>query len=111
VLQTTFVQIQEVQLSAVHYDEGTAYKKLERGEHVFRVKARDRSGNLDATPAVKRFKIKQRYSAATSVRAVATTSATSVARCSELVSGCRMQARSVSRPPKTVPVTKARPRA
>jgi hypothetical protein len=52
-----------------------------------------------------------RYPAATSVRAVATTSATRVARCSELVSGCRMQARSVSRPPKTVPVTKARPRA
>ena len=44
-------------------------------------------------------------------RAVATTSATSVDRCSEPVSGCRMQARSVSRPPKTVPVTKARPRA
>ena len=48
---------------------------------------------------------------ATSVRAVVTTSATSVASCSEPVSGCRMQARSVSRPAKTVPVTKARPRA
>jgi hypothetical protein len=27
---------------------------------VFRVKARDRAGNLDATAAVKRFKIKRR---------------------------------------------------
>ena len=36
------------------------YKKLELGRHVFRVKARDRAGNLDATPAVKRFKIKRR---------------------------------------------------
>ena len=45
------------------------------------------------------------------VRAVATTSATSVARWSEPVSGCRMQARSVSVAPKTVPVMKARPRA
>ena len=36
------------------------YKKLEAGRHVFRVKARDRAGNLDATPAVKRFKIKKR---------------------------------------------------
>ena len=51
------------------------------------------------------------YSAAPRARAVATTSAMSVARCSELVSGCRMQARSVSRPPKTLPVTKACPRA
>jgi hypothetical protein len=36
------------------------YKKLEPGRHVFRVKARDRAGNLDATPAVKRFRIKKR---------------------------------------------------
>jgi hypothetical protein len=27
---------------------------------VFRVKARDRAGNVDATPAVKRFRIKKR---------------------------------------------------
>jgi hypothetical protein len=37
-----------------------AYKKLVPGKHVFRVKARDRAGNLDATPVVKRFKIKKR---------------------------------------------------
>jgi hypothetical protein len=36
------------------------YKKLKSGKHVFRVKARDRAGNLDATPAVKRFKIAKR---------------------------------------------------
>ena len=36
------------------------YKKLEPGRHVFRVKARDRAGNLDTTPAVKRFRIKKR---------------------------------------------------
>ena len=36
------------------------YKKLKPGKHVFRVRARDRAGNLDATPAVKRFKIKRR---------------------------------------------------
>jgi hypothetical protein len=36
------------------------YKKLEPGKHVFRVKARDRAGNLDATPAVKRFRIRKR---------------------------------------------------
>jgi hypothetical protein len=36
------------------------YKKLRPGNHVFRVRARDRAGNLDATPAVKRFKIKKR---------------------------------------------------
>jgi hypothetical protein len=36
------------------------YKKLERGKHVFRVKARDRAGNVDRTPTVKRFKIARR---------------------------------------------------
>jgi hypothetical protein len=36
------------------------YKKLKPGKHVFRVKARDRAGNLDATPTVKRFRIKKR---------------------------------------------------
>jgi hypothetical protein len=36
------------------------YKKLRPGKHVFRAKARDRAGNLDATPAVKRFNIKKR---------------------------------------------------
>jgi hypothetical protein len=36
------------------------YKRLQPGKHVFRVKARDRAGNLDTTPAVKRFKIKKR---------------------------------------------------
>ena len=36
------------------------YRRLARGKHVFRVRARDRAGNLDATPAVKRFKIKGR---------------------------------------------------
>jgi hypothetical protein len=36
------------------------YTKLKPGKHVFRVKARDRAGNLDATAAVKRFKIKKR---------------------------------------------------
>jgi hypothetical protein len=36
------------------------YKRLEPGKHVFRVKARDRARNLDATPAVKRFKIRKR---------------------------------------------------
>ncbi len=35
------------------------YKKLKRGKHVFRVKARDRAGNLDRTPIVKRFRIKR----------------------------------------------------
>jgi hypothetical protein len=34
----------------------TAYRKLKRGKHVFRVRARDRAGNVDATPAVKRFR-------------------------------------------------------
>ena len=36
------------------------YKKLKRGKHVFRVRARDRAGNVDRTPIVKRFKIKRR---------------------------------------------------
>jgi hypothetical protein len=36
------------------------YKKLAPGRHVFRVKARDRAGNLDKTPAVSRFRIKRR---------------------------------------------------
>ena len=36
------------------------YKKLAPGRHVFRVKARDRAGNLDKTPAVTRFRIKKR---------------------------------------------------
>jgi hypothetical protein len=36
------------------------YNKLKLGAHVFRVKARDRAGNLDATPAVKRFTIRRR---------------------------------------------------
>ena len=36
------------------------YRKLEPGKHVFRVKARDRAGNVDRTPTVKRFKIKKR---------------------------------------------------
>jgi trimeric autotransporter adhesin len=36
------------------------YKKLKPGKHVFRVKARDRAGNLDTTPVVKRFRIKKR---------------------------------------------------
>jgi hypothetical protein len=62
-------------------------------------------------PRLPRCSVDARYQAVTSVRAVATTSATRVVRCSdELVSGCRMQARSVSRASKTVPVPKARPR-
>ena len=36
------------------------YRKLKPGKHVFRVRARDRAGNVDATPAVKRFTIKRR---------------------------------------------------
>jgi hypothetical protein len=36
------------------------YRRLKPGRHVFRVKARDRAGNLDATPAVKRFRIRRR---------------------------------------------------
>jgi hypothetical protein len=35
------------------------YKHLKPGTHQFRVKARDRAGNVDATPAVKKFKIKR----------------------------------------------------
>jgi len=35
------------------------YKKLKRGKHVFRVKARDRAGNQDKTPIVRRFRIKR----------------------------------------------------
>ena len=35
------------------------YKRLKRGKHVFRVKARDRAGNVDRTPVVKRFRIKR----------------------------------------------------
>ena len=35
------------------------YKKLKRGKHVFRVKARDRAGNVDKTPIVRRFRIKR----------------------------------------------------
>jgi hypothetical protein len=38
----------------------TTYKKLKGGKHVFRVKARDKAGNVDRTPIVKRFKIKRR---------------------------------------------------
>ena len=36
------------------------YRKLKPGRHVFRVAARDRAGNVDATPAVKRFRIEKR---------------------------------------------------
>ena len=36
------------------------YRKLKPGKHVFRVRARDRAGNVDATPAVKRFTIRKR---------------------------------------------------
>jgi hypothetical protein len=36
------------------------YKKIEPGRHVFRVKARDRAGNVDATPTVKWFKVRKR---------------------------------------------------
>jgi hypothetical protein len=36
-----------------------AYKRVKPGKHTFRVTARDRAGNVDATPAVKRFTIKR----------------------------------------------------
>jgi hypothetical protein len=36
------------------------YRKLQPGKHVFRVRARDAAGNLDASPTVKRFRIKKR---------------------------------------------------
>ena len=36
----------------------TSYKKLKSGKHRFQVAARDVAGNLDLTPAVKKFKIK-----------------------------------------------------
>ena len=36
------------------------YKRLKPGKHVFRVMARDRAGNPDLTPAVRRFNIKRR---------------------------------------------------
>jgi trimeric autotransporter adhesin len=35
------------------------YKRLTSGKHVFRVKARDRAGNLDRTPSIKRFRVKR----------------------------------------------------
>ena len=36
------------------------YNKIEPGAHAFRVKARDRAGNVDASPVVKRFRIRRR---------------------------------------------------
>jgi hypothetical protein len=36
------------------------YNKLKPGSHVFRVQARDRAGNRDATSVVERFKISKR---------------------------------------------------
>jgi hypothetical protein len=36
------------------------YRKLVPGKHAFRVRARDRAGNVDRTPTVKRFRIKKR---------------------------------------------------
>ena len=36
------------------------YRQLKLGTHTFRVRARDRAGNLDATPVVKRFTIRKR---------------------------------------------------
>jgi hypothetical protein len=36
------------------------YKRLASGAHTFRVKARDRAGNVDASPVVKRFRIRRR---------------------------------------------------
>ena len=41
-------------------DSDAVYKQLKPGKHVFRVKARDRAGNVDRTPIVKRFRIKRR---------------------------------------------------
>jgi hypothetical protein len=41
-------------------DSPKTYKKLRRGRHVFRVRARDRAGNVDPTPPVKRFRIRRR---------------------------------------------------
>ena len=35
-------------------------RALKPRRHVFQVKARDRAGNVDPTPAVKRFRIKRR---------------------------------------------------
>ena len=35
------------------------YKNLKPGKHKFQVKARDKQGELDPTPAVKKFKIKK----------------------------------------------------
>ena len=37
----------------------TSFKKLKAGKHKFQVAARSVAGNLDPTPAVKKFKIKQ----------------------------------------------------
>jgi hypothetical protein len=36
------------------------YRRLRPDRHVFRVKARDAAGNVDATPTVKRFRIRRR---------------------------------------------------
>jgi hypothetical protein len=46
-----------------HYKPCTSpktYKRLKPARHVFRVKARDKAGNVDPTPVVKRFRIKRR---------------------------------------------------
>jgi hypothetical protein len=37
-----------------------SYRNVAPGKHAFRVRARDRAGNRDATPVVKRFTIKRR---------------------------------------------------
>ena len=37
-----------------------SYTHVAPGKHVFRVRARDPAGNRDATPVVKRFRIKKR---------------------------------------------------